>query len=111
MSIDFQGKGLIHFRNMYRESFCAAGWLIQSNCQARNLPTSHNITDIFVGFYNIADRYYLEKAIYLYIDVGFFHQFDRNLCISIFQTSFFFFNEQWQTRQWKGGLFTHTICF
>ena len=67
---------------MNRAIYCTAGWLIQSNSHAQYAPSHHDITDItslsiFVGFFVIADHRYFEKAIYLYIDVTFFHQFDR----------------------------------
>ena len=66
-SLTFEGKGLKYFGNMYRALYCAAGWLIQSNCQAQYIPSCHDIT--FFGFFVIGDRRYFQKAIYLYRDV------------------------------------------
>ena len=61
---------------------------------------------IFDGFFVIADCRYFEKAIYLYRDVGFFLQIDRAY-VSPF-SKLHFLNEQWQTRQIKGSVFTRT---
>ena len=97
-------KGLTYFETIYH----AAGWLIQSNCQAQFVPY-HDITEItslciFDGFFVIADRRYFEKAIHLYRDVGFFHQFDRAYVFP-FSKFRFFLNKQWRTRQLKGSLY------
>ena len=75
---------------MYHTVYCAAGWLIQSNCQAQYLitfklkyvPSCHSITDItslsiFVRLFVIADRCYFEKAIYIHTETSVFHQFDQ----------------------------------
>ena len=78
----FKGKGLTNFGNMFHAVYCTTGWLIQSNDQAQFVPSCHDITEItslsiFDGFFVLEDHRYFEKAIYLYREVGFFHQFDQ----------------------------------
>ena len=77
LSIDFRGKRFEYFRNIYHAIHCAAGWLIQLNCQAQMFLLDIMDTtslSVFVEFFAIVDHGYCKKAIYLYRDVGFFHQ-------------------------------------
>ena len=48
LSIDFRGKRFEYFRNIYRAIHCAAGWLIQLNCQAQDVPSWYHGYHIFV---------------------------------------------------------------
>ena len=91
LSIDFRGKRFECFRNIYRAIHCAAGWLIQLNCQAQMFLLDIMDTtslSVFVGLFVIVDRRYFKKAIYLYRDVGFFHQFHRAYVYPFFKFNF-----------------------
>ena len=55
-------------------------------------------------------REWSERNLYIFLQRRrFLPSIWSSLCISVFQTSFFF-NGLWETRQFKGSLFTHTYC-
>ena len=87
--IDSRRKRFVKFREHVscdRAICCAPRWLIQSNCQAKYVPSCYDITDsaslsIFFRFFVIADRRHFEKAICLYRDISM-------LSVSVFSLGF-----------------------